>query len=290
MNDVAPVPVARPTAVQFLKNRVMLGLPWYRFTQPATAFCISQLADSRRTQAALCHSDAYIVHSRNAIVDVFLKSTSEHLLMIDEDMICPFGSHGAKWFNSQTGWNLSEKFAGLNTIDRLLSHNVSLVGALYFGRFRNANPVYGEGSHPSEREYALRGPYETGIKPTRWVGTGCILFRRDVFEDIEKKFPLLARGADSRGGQFFSSSEHNLADSVARTRKMLSEGPITAERGMRAYEMLIAAEREAKSHSTLGMGEDVCVCVRAKQAGHQPYVDMGLLCGHLGTACYPLRS
>lgn len=282
--------VVPSAAVIFLKNKVMLGLPWYRFTHPATAFCVAQLIDNRRTQVAMCHSDAFIPHSRNAIVDVFLRSSCEHLLMLDEDMLVPFGPSGAAWFNANTGWNLPSKFAGLNTIDRLLSHGVSLVGGLYFGRFPKANPVYGEGSHTAQREYALKAPYETGIQPTRWVGTGALLAHRSVFEDIEKKFPRLARGIDGKGGQFFSSSEHNAMDAIDRTRKMLSGGLMDGAKAMRAYEMLEAAAVDARTNSMLGIGEDVQLCTRAKAAGHQPYVDMGLLCGHLGTICYPIRA
>lgn len=280
--DQTEVPPAM--AVAFLKNRVMLALPWGKMTHPITAFAVAQLMDRRRVSTALNFGDAFVAHSRNSIADLFLKSTSEHLLMIDDDMVPPFGH--AEWFKAHTGWgNLPEKFAGLNTLDRLLSHGKSIVGALYKGRYEKANFVYGEGHVPAEREYALKGPYDL-IKPTRWVGTGSILIHKSVFEDIEKKFPLLARGADGKGGQYFTSSEHNLADAVMRTRKMLSEGAMTGEKAMRAFEMLEAAAADAKSNSKLGMGEDVTFCVRAKAAGHQPYVDMGLRCGHLGHFCY----
>lgn len=281
---VAPIPVTPPSNIAFLKNRVMLALPWGKMTHPITSFATAQLMDRRRTVTALNFGDAYVVHSRNSIVDVFLKSDSQHLLMIDDDMCVPFGH--ALWYKAHTGWDkYPEPFASFNTIDRLLSHGKTYVGALYRGRYRTSNFVYGEGHNSQERKYAEDGPYDL-LKETRWVGTGCIMIHRSVFEDIERKFPRLARGADGKGGQWFTSSEHNLADAVARTRKMLSEGPITAEKGMRAYEMLIAAEREAQAKSTLGMGEDVTLGIRAREAGHQVYVDFGLRVGHLGTHCY----
>jgi hypothetical protein len=262
----------------------MLALPWGKSVHPITAFATAQLMDRRRTVAALNFGDAFVVHSRNSIADIFLKSTCEHLLMLDDDMIVPFGH--AQWFKSHTGWeNYPEPFSSFNTIDRLLSHGKTLVGALYRGRYKTSNFVYGEGHNSQERKYAEDGPYDL-IKETRWTGTGCMMIHRSVFESIENKFPLLARGPDGRGGQFFTSSEHNLADAVARTRKMLSEGPMTAEKGMRAYEMLIAAERESKNSSTLGMGEDVCFCVRARQSGHPAFLDMGLRVGHIGHFVY----
>lgn len=281
------VAVAPPVTTSFLKTKVFLALPWGKVTHPITAFAVAQLMDRRRVTTALNFGDAFVAHSRNSIADHFLRSESEYLLMLDDDMVIPFGN--AEWYRAHTGWNPPDKFAGLNTIDRLLSHNLTLVGGLYFGRYAKANPVYGEGSQAAEREYALRAPYDLPPKPTRWVGTGCLLIHRSVFLDIEKKFPRLRRGADGRGGQYFSSSEHDCMEAIDRTRKMLTEGPMTGEKAMRAYELLEAAARDAKSSSTLGIGEDVQFCTRAKAAGHQPHVDMGLLCGHLGTACYPLR-
>lgn len=283
---VEPIAVEPSSSVIFLQKKIMIALPWGKSTHPITSFCVSQLMDRRRATTALNFGDAFVAHSRNAIADLFLRSESDYLLMIDDDMVVPFGN--AQWFNAYTGWNLSKPFAGFNLIDRLLSSGKSLVGALYFGRYKDANPVYSEGIR--EREQILKtAPYDL-VKPTRWVGTGAILIHRSVFEDIEKKFPRLSRGADGKGGQWFTSSEHHAMDAIDRTRKFLSEGPMTGEKALKAYEMLESAAVDARSKSTLGVGEDVQFCLRAGEAGHQPYVDMGLLVGHLGHAVYPLRA
>lgn len=145
--------------------------------------------------------------------------------------------------------------------------------------------MYGEGHLASESLYAHGAPYDE-CKPTRWIGTGCLLIHRSVYLDIEKKFPNLARGANGKGGHWFSSSEHNAMDWITRTRNFLGQGTMTGEKAMKAYEMLETAERDAKANSTLGMGEDVQFSIRAKQAGHQPFVDMGLCCGHVGQHIY----
>jgi hypothetical protein len=42
-------------------------------------------------------------------------------------------------------------------------------------------------------------------------------------------------------------------------------------------------------NSQLGMGEDVQFCIRAAQAGHQPHVDLGVMCGHLGSMSFPFK-
>jgi hypothetical protein len=117
-----------------------------------------------------------------------------------------------------------------------------------------------------------------------------MLIHRSVYEDIEKMFPRLRRGPDGRGGQWFTSSEHNAMNWMKRIKDTLAEGPMTAEKCMRAYEMVEAAEADAKANSSLAMGEDVQFCTRAKQAGHQPYVDFGCVCGHIGHHIYGPRA
>ena len=279
------VPTKVLTTINVLSKKVMLVVPWQKSVHPITAFCISQLSDKRRTASALCFGDAFVAHSRNTCADAFLKSDLEWMLSIDDDMVVPFGD--SNWFLQHTQFkDFPEPHARLNAIDRLLSHGKTLVGALYFGRNPDGPAVYGEGMlGGKEIDYARKAPINV-LKPTRWVGTGCILIHRTVFEDIEKRFPRLARGADGKGGQWFSSSEHNALDWIDRTRKMLAEGAMTPEKAFKAYEMLEAAANDARVSSTLGMGEDVQFCVRASQSGHQPYVDFGLVCGHIGHKVY----
>ncbi len=282
--DIVTVPPSPPT-ITFLKKKVMLALPWGKMTHPITSYCVAQLLDRRRVSSALNFGDAFVAHSRNTIADNFLKTDSEYLLTIDDDMVVPFGN--AQFFREQTGWELPDKFASLNAVDRLLSHDKTLVGALYFGRHAKANPVYGEG--PREREWALKAPYDQ-IKPTRWCGTGALLIHRTVFEDIEKKFPRLARGVDRKGGNWFSSSEHNAMEAIDQVRAFLGQGAMTGEKALKALALLESAAMDARANSNLGIGEDVQFSTRAKAAGHQPYVDMGLLCGHIGHSIFPLRN
>lgn len=278
-----PIYVPASPLVRPLDKKVVIALPWYKSVSPLTAFCVSQLADKRRTDMLMSYGDAFIAHTRNNIADAFLATDAEWLLQIDDDMVVPFGN--GNWFQAQTGLNVPEPFASFNAIDRLLSHGKTVVGALYWGRWAGAGAVYGEGHIQSEKTMLKSAPKDL-CKPTRWVGTGCLLTHRNVYLDIEAKFPKLARGADGKHGQWYSSSEHSLLDSVNRVHQMLSEGPMTGEKAMKAYEMLDGALLEAKAFSSLAMGEDVQFCVRARQAGHQPFVDLGLVCGHVGSKTY----
>jgi hypothetical protein len=270
--------------VETFDKKILVVLPWQKQVSPITAFCVSQIIDRRRTAAALNFGDAFVAHSRNTCADIFLRSPCDYMLTIDDDMVVPFGD--ADWFRTYTGFNFPDYFMRLNALDRLMSAKKTLVGSLYFGRYSHSNPVYNEGgANTAEAVYARSGPHDV-VKPTKWVGTGCMLIHRSVFEDIEKRFPRLARGANKMGGQWFTSTESYLMDGLDQARAALSSGALTGESAYKALSILESTSAMAAATNTLGFGEDVSFCIRAASAGHQSYVDMGLICGHLGTCCY----
>lgn len=260
-------------------RRVFVALPFYKSASPLTTFSLLAMADRSRMAFGLGFGDAFIAHSRNNLTTQFVNSSCDYMLMVDDDMILPFGD--AKWFNNSTGLNLPEEFAGMHTLNRLLSHGKTLVGALYFGRWRAGHPVFAEGKQ-MEQLLRSRGP-RNEVRPTRWVGTGVCLFHRSVFLDIEKQFPQLSREANSGTGQWFTSSEHDLQKAVGA---IVDRGPGQDPAAM--IEELVRAQKLSTVHSSPGMGEDVQCCIRATQSGHQPHVDLGLWCGHVGNFCYPL--
>ena len=269
-------------------KKVAIVLPWYKTVCPLTAFSIMALIDRTKTAIMLNFGDAFIVHTRNSLAEQFLRSGIEWMLTVDDDMVIPWGN--ARWFNAFCGTNFPDKFAGMHTVNRLLSHNKTLVGALYFGRWEKGKPVYAEATaDPKEAAFAHSCPADL-IRPTRWVGTGCMLIHRTVFLDIEKKFPHLARGADGHGGQWFTPSEHDLRKGSQEALAILNDTTTSeAARLAKANELLTRATKASNFNSNLGMGEDVAFCIRAAAAGHQPHVDLGLLCGHQGSKVYGPR-
>ncbi len=271
-------------------RKITLLLPAYKSTNPVSAFSILSLIDKARMAVMLDFGDAFIAHSRNKLACGFLKSKSDWALTLDDDMVLPCGN--ADWFNSFTDFGLPKEFAGLNTVDRLLSHKKTLVGALYFGRWKHGKPVFAEGSvNAAEEQLARSGPHDM-CKPTKWVGTGCMLIHRSVFLDIEKKFPHLARNANGDFGNWFTSSEHDMQQAVKESLDILADtGSTETARVIQVKKLLEESRQRSKVHSSLGMGEDVQFCVRATQAGHQPHVDLGLICGHMGSFVYgPQRA
>lgn len=279
-------PVAIPT-VSFPPRRkkdVLIALPWYKSCSPLTSFSVMGLIDRTRTAIAMNFGDAYVVHSRNTLADVFLQSKAEWMITVDDDMVVPFGQ--GKWLKAYCGLDLPKPFFDYHTVDRLLSHGKTLVGALYFGRWRHGAAMFAEGMRDKNMmTYLRRGPRDE-IQPTKWVGTGCMLIHRTVFEDIEKKFSYLARKRDdnTRGGNWFTPSEHELAGAVDKAAKAL-EGRDQGS-ALEAQRILLEAKAKTRSDASLGTGEDVIFCNRARVSGHQPYVDLGLICGHVGHDVY----
>lgn len=82
-----------------------------------------------------------------------------------------------------------------------------------------------------------------------FVGTGCLAVHRKVFEDVAAKFPeTMSDEALGNETGFFT--------------------PIQNEKRM--------------------MGEDESFAWRATQAGHPSYIDLGLICGHVGTQIHAM--
>jgi hypothetical protein len=247
------------------------------------------LKDPRRTAIMLNFGDAFVAHTRNTLADLFLQTDLEWMLTVDSDMVLPFGN--SEWFNNFTSMNLPKPFCDFHALDRLLSHGKTLVGALYFGRWRNGAAMFNEGYRDKTiHAYLRKGPYDE-IRPTRWVGTGCMLIHRSVFIDIEKKFPHLARKKTESGmrhGNWFTSSEHDTVSSVDAVLADLTarHGQWDSTDALNAFQKLTDAQARSRHNSSLGTGEDVIFCHRAAQSGHQPYVDLGLWCGHIGHDVY----
>lgn len=278
--DLVAVPPRNTVVAATMGQKVFLALPWQKNTNPITAFSVANLLDRRRMSACLNFGDAFVAHSRNNCANLFLQSDCEWMLTIDDDVILP---GNAAWYNAYTGFDLPEEFANMNVLDRLLKHKKTLIGGLYFGKHKWGKPMYCEGaSNPVEEDYARKAPIDV-IKPTKWVATGCMLIHRDVYLAIEKRFPRLARDKSGYNSNFFSASEDTALDTLDRCRKLLESGPMDGEKAMKVYEQIIAAQRRPLH---LGVGEDVSFCLRAAEAGHQPWVDLGLLIGHIGTQIY----
>lgn len=267
-------------------KKIAILLPFYKSTNPSTMQSLGSLIDREKMRVIFRHGDAFIAHSRNKLAKAFVDSGIPWSYWNDDDMIVQPGN--ASWFNAHSGLNLPEKFAGHHTLNRLMSHGVSLVGALYFGRQGvDAPAMFHGGVVDRELSRDLRKNPRDEVRATEWVGTGSILAHRDVFVDIEKTFPELAPQHSNEGFQYFSRSETELAKATKQALAVLND--VTATEQARIDEvrsLLVIAQADAKQNNQLKSGEDVVFCRRARAAGHQPYVDLGLRQGHIGSFVY----
>ncbi len=277
---------------------VMLCLPAYKQTNPLTMFSLMGLYDREKFEKIVEFGDAFIVHAREKIADQYVASELPKSLWIDDDMIVPMGN--AEWFRAKTGMHfLSDAFAGMHTANRLFSHGKSIVGGLYFGRKSHGRAMYYEALVDSpegaeENRRAHEAPL-SGIKPTRWTGTGCIAIAREVFLDIRLKNPHLEPMFPGEPFHYFTNASDGIMsrideiDAVVQAASNEAKGG-TAEGASKfideAVKLISDAKKDVLQNSHLMQGEDQTFGIRAGLAGHQSYVDLGLICGHVGETVF----
>jgi len=99
---------------------------------------------------------------RNSIVEEAQKKECSHLLFLDTDMIYP-----------------------KDTIERLLAHDLDIVGALTFKRYPPFNPLIMVGEQ-FKMKYVY--PYEEGLMKVTATGTGCLLINMKVFDKLKRPY------------------------------------------------------------------------------------------------------
>lgn len=180
--------------------------------------------------------DSDITRSRNHLAKRFLDTGASWSIWFDSDMVFPMG-HAGYYMNMTNMRNVPEKFLGLHTIERLISHKRTVVGGCYWDRRGGGKLIAGGGNILSPI------PSDT-LNAVNFVGTGCLAVHRQVFLDIASKFPETL-SPNSMGNEcgFFTQ--------IQTPQRML--------------------------------GEDESLAKRATDAGHPTYLDLGLLCGHIGS-------
>ena len=282
-------------------RKVLLMLPWYKTTNPLTAFCLLALIDRSKMGAAMEFGDALIAHARNKLLDTLVNTGVEYGFFLDDDMIVPCGNAG--WFNRYTGLALPENFAGQHTINRLMSHGKTLVSGLYFQRKEGGKAVYYEAladgpASVEENRVARAAPAGT-LKQTAWAGTGCLLVHRSVALDMREKMPWLAPQGPNESWHYFSSASDSLLQKLPEIAGEL-DGALT---GFRDGESEHSLEKRIKGvqhrvnelvssavrTNRLQGGEDEVFGRRAAACGHPTFVDYGVVCGHVGGKIYGNR-
>jgi hypothetical protein len=297
VEKVFSVPESKPTEAAWEGKEVFIAAPFYKSTNPATLTCLLGVWDRAKFGFRPRFGDAFIVHARNQLATDFLDSKMPYIWWIDDDMIVPMGNAG--FFNTITDSNIPDKFAGIHTPNRFRASGKSLIGATYFGRNAYGKGVYAEAMAPTaagriENLRAHEGPIDE-IRPTDWIGTGCLWHTRQVLLDIQEKFPHLAPQHPTEQFHFFTNTADGLINSMSEIKAKASAAvaEITTGTAAKAAEIIgdmlrqiEGAEKDALTHNRLQQGEDQLFCHRASQAGHQPFVDLGIVCGHVGSTVW----
>lgn len=171
---------------EFAGRDIFVGWPWYKTSNPVTAAVnVAMALDFGRDKIRFDMSigDSKIEHSRNRLAHKFLETDAKWLFMIDDDIIPSIGRpiwmrhwvYGAR--------TLSDLPLQRHVIHRLMGAGKDIVGAAYFGRQEGGAIMC---SDPSLAPRAR--VYEDAVVPVNWIGTGCILIHRRVFDGIRAKY------------------------------------------------------------------------------------------------------
>lgn len=163
---------------------VCLCLPVYQDVPQAHYFTmLSTVAKYRMgLRIEFRGDDSMITRSRNHLAKRFLDTGASWSIWFDSDMVFPFGHAGA--YATMTNMrNVSEKFLGLSTIERLISWGKTVVGGCYWDR-RGGGRLIAGATQP------ILSPIPSdNLQPITFNGTGCLAVHRQVFLDIAAKFP-----------------------------------------------------------------------------------------------------
>lgn len=224
---------------------VCLALPCYKDFNYKVVFNFMCIAMKYRMAIRLeMREDSMVARTRNHLAKRFLNTEATWLICFDTDMLFPMGHAGMYGqFLGPAAKQIGSNFLGLNTIERLISWNKTIVGGCYWDRGGQGRLI-AAGNQPILNTI----PSDT-LYGAKFCGTGCLAVHRKVFLDIAQKFPE-------------TLSEDNLGNESGFFTPFLSGGRM--------------------------LGEDEAFGWRATESGHPTYIDLGLICGHIGTATHTL--
>jgi len=196
-------------------------------------------------------SDNSYVRARNRCAQAFLDGGAEYSFWIDDDTVLPHGD--VPYFRALSdNPSFPPQFININPIAKLMQTGRTLIGGCYFGRQPGGTAQFQEAYQSTiTNDSAHSGPRNV-VNSTGWVGFGCALVHRSVFNDIISKQP-----------------DVTIKDPAFTNRFGYSYG----------------------FFNYIGdLSEDVSFCTRARNAGHQAYVDMSVMPLHMGTIGYSYHN
>jgi len=198
---------------EFAGRDIFVGWPWYKTTNPVTAAVnVAMALDFGRDKIRfdMVIGDAMVYHSRNKIADAFLATDAKWLLMMDDDIIPSIGRPAWMRHWVEAARKLNDRVLQRHVVQKLLGHGKTLVGCAYFGRQEGGKLMCSDQSLEREaREYADR------VVPVDWVGTGCLLVHRNVFDAVRAANPDLAPTQPGELFDYFRPIGHGRGEDIS---------------------------------------------------------------------------
>jgi hypothetical protein len=234
-------------------KKVNIAVMSYRYINPDVHFSLyANYAEHGPDKIGLIRAPkgTEIHRTRSMVANSFMRGDAEYLIMVDDDMLLPFGNESAyeRLVHDICGESVPHRAGNCRAISKIMSHGpeIGIVGGLYVARNKHRSPmVWGV-----DREAAKKGAL-TGLHKCDWIATGFIRIHRSVFQKIKDAAPtkfkdIMPRGeANSPGdyhGYFLPRINHQ--------------------------------------------GEDSSFAARAREVGVQSYLDADIKLGHVGEYVY----
>uniref|UniRef100_A0A6M3IG34 Putative methyltransferase n=1 Tax=viral metagenome TaxID=1070528 RepID=A0A6M3IG34_9ZZZZ len=197
---------------------------------------------------------------QNAVVNLHYAIGDSMISRVRNNQISDFVNNSqAEWFMTiDSDIYIHQRTAQDNVFDRLLAHNLGVVGGLYAkkvagDKFRCASvPI--DGHLPA---------YNEGLIEMQWLSSGCMLVRRPVIMSLIENHPEIIYHGD---GRFLMQERYALY------MPGISESEIDGK-PFRKY-----------------LSEDWSFCLRLQLAGHQIWADTSVLLTHVGEFGYNMWS
>lgn len=258
-----PVPATNPSNGG---PKVLIQVPVYeRMTHRFAVSLLGLCRNAKTCQASLTFSPpaTTIWRARNILATQLYFSDAEWGFMMDSDMVFPFGNAAGYNFLVGTGAAIPAEYAGLHTLDRLLSRNEPLIGVTYVSRHPKGSLHYGEAFRSDGENRAMWSQVPANrVQSVSWIATGGLLYHRSVLDRIIKGCPEVL---DS--------------DGVEPTR----------ENG-RHFAFFNPAYITPEGKLNMADGEDRAFMRRATMCGIQPKIDFSILAAHEGSVCWTTKN
>ena|SRR5215469_330613 len=151
--------------------------------------------------------DTVVHRSRNMLAKRFLESGATYSLWIDCDIVPPMAN--SEWFRWITMTeSIPDEACRYDVLNKLLGNGKAMVGGVYASRRWMGQLVVQPEIRPRSHEDKLlcndlRKGTARGLAEVDWIGFGCALVHREVFLEIQRRFPQLAPTQEHAPWRYF---------------------------------------------------------------------------------------